>query len=219
MTSSIATGWQYASQAYDFKTIRVGGCECWVVREGGRQIVAPRGTDDLRDVAMDLFAFPKRESRIGWGHCGFIRGARGLFDKGLFGVLTKPEKNNPNSQPIDFRGHSLGGALAQNLACIAIAEGFNVSSVITYGSPMPFKKGTAKKWRQYAKQHNIEWINVINPGDPITELPFKWWNYKHVNPVLTNRESIGDFDNLFKKEYYLDHYQEAYDEGVMSIDS
>lgn len=175
-----------AEASYLDSTLCVGEIECLVTSMHGYQIVAPRGTEagallsghGWRDVVRDVRFMPWYDKRVGWSHAGFLKGARGIVDKGLFGLLRR-------ELPIIFVGHSLGGAIALNAAAMLHAEGFDAHHVVTFGSPRSFKKGTAKRF----KDTGINVVQYSNDGDPITDVPFRWWRFRHVNEVATSRKT------------------------------
>ncbi|MEM1156091.1 MAG: hypothetical protein AAGI44_18290, partial [Pseudomonadota bacterium] len=141
---------EMAGQAYLHHTVRVSEVEALVdpnfsIDGVDHQLVVFRGTETKLiseggwvDVLRDLRAYPWRDSRIGWAHTGFLKGARGVVDKGLFGVLRK-------DQPIAMTGHSKGGAIALPAAAILNEEGFSVNLVVTFGSPRVFTRGSVKR--------------------------------------------------------------------------
>jgi pimeloyl-ACP methyl ester carboxylesterase len=196
---------QFAEDSYTVTTVKVGEVECLVAECEPFQVVVPRGTEfgqffsggGWRDVLRDLRAFPWFSSRIGgFSHAGFFKGARGLVDKGLFGRLRR-------DKPILLIGHSLGGALAVNAAAILDAEGFNVSSVVTFGAPRTFTKGTAERF----KERGIYVVEFSNPGDPVPDVPFRWWGYRHINEVPTPRKANG---YSISDNHMLPWYREAF---------
>lgn len=185
--------------AYQRSTLRVGECECYVLQEKNAQYVSFRGTEakivtkgGWADVLRDLRAFPWHSARLGgWSHSGFYKGAKGVVDSGLFGILRR-------DTPIYFTGHSLGGALALNAACMMYTMGFNVCGVVTFGSPRTFTKGTANRWLGEVpiKQYS-------NEKDLVTKMPMRFFGYRHVNEIKTGLE----------KGHSLKHYQEVFRDG------
>ena len=175
-----------ADMSYEESSLCVGEIECLVTEFAGYQVVAPRGTEadalisgnGWRDIVRDLRVIPWKDKRVGWSHAGFLKGARGIVDRGLFGMLRR-------AKPIVLVGHSLGGAIALNAAALLHAEGFDVHHVVTFGSPRTFKKGTAKRFRDTG----INTVQYSNDGDPITDVPFRWWRFRHVNEVDTGRKT------------------------------
>ena len=190
-------------QSYIAKTIRVKEVECLVMKWDGYQVVAFRGTEfsdmletnGFWDVIRDLRAIPWYDKRVGWSHAGFLKGARGVVDKGLYGLLRRDE-------PILVLGHSLGAALALNAAVMLESMGFMVDGVIGVGSPRTFLKGTAKKVRKYG----LPVWEFCNHGDPVTHLPFSWWGFDHVNRI-----QIGDpeADLSISDNHMLSSYKET----------
>ena len=99
-------------------------------------------------------------------------------------------------------GHSLGGALALNLAALLDSNGYDVAGVTTLGSPRTFTKGTAKDF----KARGIPVVQYSNPGDPVPDVPMRWWGYRHVNEVFTDRLSDG---YSISGNHMIEHYEEA----------
>lgn len=197
----------YIDQSYIVHTLNVREVECLVVccAKSKYQFVIPRGTEfdkffsgnGWRDVLRDLRALPWRNSRLGgWSHSGFLKGALGLVDKGLFGVLRR-------EVPAIFIGHSLGGALALNCAAILHGEGFTVAGVITVGSPRTFMKRTATK---VSKLGFPIW-QFSNEGDPVPDVPFRFWRYRHCREIKTNRPGKG---YSIKRNHSLSAYKKAF---------
>jgi hypothetical protein len=179
---------ELAEVSYTKKTICVNEVECLVQEIDGHQVIAFRGTEadklisggGWRDVLRDLRAAPWYDKRVGWSHAGFLKGARGIVDKGLFGLLRR-------EKPIVITGHSLGGALAINAAAMLDYEGFKVVNVVTFGSPRTLIKSSTKR---FAK-NNIIVQQFSNAGDPVPDVPFRWWGYRHVNEITTSRIADG----------------------------
>jgi len=193
-----------STQSYQIYSCKVREVECLVIQMDDFQVVAPRGTEGSeliggqgwRDVIRDLRVIPWYDRRVGWSHAGFLKGARGLVDKGLYGMLKR-------EIPIVFTGHSLGGAIAINAAKILDAEGFNIDSVVTFGAPRTLTKGAVKNFQN----SGIEIVEYSNRGDPIPDVPFRWWGYRHINEVHTSRDPDG-YSAL--KNHLIEFYQDAF---------
>lgn len=199
----IASALKLSGDAYECVTLRVDGCEAYCTTFGDTQVVAFRGTEagnlitggGWKDVLRDMRAFPWWSARVGWSHSGFLKGARGVVDCGLFGILRR-------DIPVVLVGHSLGGALSINAAAMLHTMGFNVVGVMTFGSPRTFTKGTADKWRQ-----RLPIWEFSNAGDPIPDVPFKFFGYRHVNEIPTSRKADG---YSILKNHMIDFYYEAF---------
>lgn len=192
----------WMEKSYEDHNIKVAEVECLVDNHDMYQVVIPRGTEfsgffdegGWRDVIRDLRTIPWRSKTIGgWSHAGFYKGARGIVEKGLFGLLRK-------DVPTLFMGHSLGGALALNAAALLHKQGFNVAGVLTFGVPRTFTKGTAKK----IKKMFPVW-EFSNPGDPVPDVPFRFWRYRHINEIYTDRERDG---YSISNNHMMEHYAE-----------
>lgn len=189
-----------AAKSYKTYTHKVAEVECNLSIIDNIQVVSFRGTEasglisegGWRDVIRDLRTFPWYDRRVGWSHAGFLKGAQGIVDKALFGALRR-------ELPIVIDGHSLGGSLGINAAAILNAEGFNVTQVVTFGAPRTLLKSSAKR----LAKSGISIIEYSNPGDPIPDMPFRWWGYRHVNEVHTSRPAQG---YSIAKNHMLEHY-------------
>lgn len=198
----------FAHDSYNTYTVRVREVECAVIDKEDCQYVLPRGTEasglisdgGIRDVLRDLRAYPWPSKRIpGRSHAGFYKGARGLVDKGLYGVLRR-------EKPIRFIGHSLGAAIALNAAVLLHREGFIIEFVVGLGCPRTFTRRTAKR----VAKLGFPIYEFSNPGDPVPDVPFRFWGYRHINEIKTPREAKGYF---ISKNHMMPHYQEAFTDG------
>lgn len=194
-----------AQESYADHTVRVREVEV-LVRDlalEGIQVVIPRGTEfqglvsggGWRDMIRNLRAFPWYDRRTGWSHAGFLKGARGVTDRGLYGLLRK-------DRPVVCVGHSLGGALALNIAAILHHDGFLVSQVVTFGAPKTFAFGSDR-----FDKLGIPTVQWTNPGDPIADLPLGLFGYRHVNEVKTSRDAQG---YSISNNHGIDQYAEAF---------
>lgn len=194
----------FSQAAYEQQTIRVNECEAFMTRAHGAQYVAFRGTEaggaglsdwvanlikerGIIDILRDIRAVPWKNSRVGWSHAGFLKGAKGCVDHGLRGLLRK-------DQPIWLTGHSLGGALALNAAALLHSMGFDVAGVITFGAPRTFLKGTAERWAG-----EFCCLQYSNASDPVPDHPWRLWGYRQLNEVSTG----------FDGGHGLDDYKQA----------
>lgn len=177
--------------------------ECFVTKYKGCQVVAFRGTEaskffsggGWRDVIRDIRSIPWKDKRVGWSHAGFLKGARAVVDKHLVKSLDR-------NIPIYVTGHSLGGALAINASALLHAEGFIIKKVVTFGSPRTFTKDTVKLFRKTY----IEVDQYSNLGDPIPDVPFRFFGYRHINEIHTKRRRKG---YSILRNHMIPHYKEA----------
>jgi hypothetical protein len=99
----------------------------------------------------------------------------------------------------------LGSGLAVNAALMLHGEGFDVRGVVGFGSPRALLKGSARK----ARGRSIPFWEYCNYGDPITNLPFSWWGFDHINkinigdegtePSISDNHMIGAYFNNVKE--------------------
>lgn len=190
---------EFCIKSYDHASIRINEVEALVEVHDGVQYVAFRGTETdkmikgggWRDVWRDLRAIPWKDERIGWSHAGFMKGARVIVDNFLIYSLD-------NDKPVVVTGHSLGGGLAINAAALLHAEGYKINSVVTFGSPRTMLKDDAEKWRKI-----LNTTQYSNDGDPVCDVPFRFWGYRHLNEVMTDREAVGwGSDDNHALKYY-----------------
>ena len=173
---------------------RVGDVECLVKYDKGHQIVCIPGTEGVVDVVRDARLLPWYDRRVGWSHSGFLKGAQGLVDKGLFGMLRK-------DIPTFLGGHSMGGAVAINASSMLHSMGFKIAGVMTFGAPKTLRKSSVKRF----KATGIPIFEYSNPGDPVPHVPH--FGYKHVNEILTDREKDGfGALNNHLMEFYVDAF-------------
>jgi hypothetical protein len=198
----LADLFQITEDSYYNYSCRVNEVECLVTSLDQYQVVAPRGTEGgelisglgFIDVIRDLRFYPWYDKRVGWSHAGFLKGAQGLVDKGLFGMLDK-------DQPILFTGHSLGGVISINMAAMLHAMDFNVSGVYIFGAPRTLMKSAVTRFLKTG----IPIIEFSNRGDPIPDFPTRWWGYSHVNEQYTARKGRG---YSIANNHLLKHYGE-----------
>lgn len=195
-----------SAESYFKHTGRVNEVEYLISEVDGRQIVAFRGTEVDKflsgggwvDLIRDLRAFPWFDRRVGWSHAGFLKGARLVVERQLQYKLDR-------TKPVTLTGHSLGGALAMNAAALLKSKGFIVTDVTTFGAPRTFMRGTARNFR-------IPTTNYSNPGDPVPDMPFRWWGYRHVNEVPTIRPARG---YSILTNHLVSCYQEAFKDAEL----
>lgn len=188
-------------KSYKEETLSVSDVEAYVDDKAAKySYLAFRGTEASKfisghgwwDVVRDLRTLPWYDSRVGWSHAGFLKGARHVV-----GLLVT-DYGLTKDKPVIVTGHSLGGALAVNAAALLHAEGYTVHRVITFGAPRTFKWRTATKW---AKVLDID--NFSNHGDPVCDVPTSWLGWRHVNEVKTSRDPDGyGFDNHVLPAYF-----------------
>ena len=192
-----------SAASYDQLSCKIGETECLVTYIDDFQIVAFRGTEvsklisgsGWRDVLRDIRLMPWYDKRVGWSHSGFLKGAQDMVDHGLHGFLR-------TEKPTILTGHSLGGVLAINSAMLLHAMGFKVDSVVTFGAPRTFLRGSVRRF----KETGISILEYSNPGDPVPGHPFRIWGYRHVNEVMTDRKREAFSIN----NHLIDRYEEAF---------
>lgn len=196
----------YCERSYEEQHIRVNEVEAAVFQDPrGFAVVVFRGTEGGQlisgngwvDVLRDLRVVPWYDRRVGWSHAGFLKGAQGVVDRGLYGLLRR-------DQYIVCLGHSMGGAVALNAAALLEAEEFNVLACYTIGSPRTLTKGARKRFRKLS----VDVRQYSNPGDPICDVPFRWWGYRHLKEIHTDREADG---YSIANNHLVGHYRQAFE--------
>ena len=125
---------------------------------GKRQIIAIRGTANLKNVILDVELWRNKSKALGIRlHHGFEVAAGLVFaDVGRF--LDKGE-------PIVVCGHSLGAAEAIIVGMLLAKEGYSVEKIVASGPP---KVTDAEGWGTYK---NLPVIRVSSAFDPVPFLP------------------------------------------------
>ena len=191
--------------SYNKCTHRVKEVECYVHQTEEYQVVAFRGTEaslffsggGWRDIIRDLRVIPWHDKRVGWAHSGFLKGARGVVDTYLVKELDK-------NKPTYLTGHSLGGALAVVAAKLMHEEGFNVCGTRTFGAPRSLLKSSLESY----KAADLDTVEYSNLGDPIPDIPFRFFKFRHINEVFTPRRRNG---YSVMRNHMIPHYKESFD--------
>jgi predicted lipase len=114
-------------QSYRKSTFEEANIEVLLVKN----VIAFRGTDEVRDVFTDLRQVPWYFSELGFVPSGMAKKARRVYSKCLSLCL---EKNIDPSEVI-YTGHSLGGGLALLVASLAVRDECGPKEVVTFGAP------------------------------------------------------------------------------------
>lgn len=170
----------FCIRAYSEKTIKIRELECLVEVVDGKQIVAFRGSESglvsdlgIVDWLRNLLFMPWYVRKVGWGHAGFMRGGKDLYEKGLYGLLRR-------ELPIVLVGHSLGGALALVVARLLLKDDFKVLEVVTFGSPRVFQRGSSKRVLRAFVEQGVKVRSYYNKNDPVPCVPPEWLGYGHL---------------------------------------
>lgn len=127
-----------------------------LVRLPDYDVLAWKGTAELKDAVIDFRAFPPKPYAGGWCHPGFRSAHKSLWKQIL-------EHLDP-SKPLLVTGHSLGAALAELSA--ACTEGFADVSMVTFGKP--------NVWAKWTKR-NMDWLSlqlsVVSGSDIVAKVP------------------------------------------------
>jgi pimeloyl-ACP methyl ester carboxylesterase len=103
--------------------------------KGGRQaILAYRGTEaskgHVRDILSNIRVHAREWEGPGKAHLGYVRQYRAIRDDAIHWISRVSE-----SVPLVVTGHSMGGAMATMAAADCFERKWNVSRLITFGSP------------------------------------------------------------------------------------
>lgn len=101
------------------------------VRDGAI-FVAFRGTESARDVLVDVAAVTA-EGPFGHAHLGFLTAATLLWSE--VGRYVHAKLRESPARPVFITGHSLGGAVANLFAAMALQDRFGVAGLYTFGAP------------------------------------------------------------------------------------
>lgn len=143
-------------------------------KEGGRIIVAFRGTEKFRDLMTDIdsrtmhFSFGGKDVDV---HEGFLS-AYGSVREQILDMIKKGKK-------VVFCGHSLGGGLA-TIAAFDFKTNVNKKAEVgcwTYGSPRVGKKSFVSAFNE----SGVTSHRFVNIGDPIPEVPIAESGFIHVD--------------------------------------
>jgi triacylglycerol lipase len=161
-----------AAAAIGFPDVRLfdnDGSQAYRFRNEHDCIVVCRGTEptEWNDIHADAHATLAVVGTLGKVHSGFNREVADVWPM-LKEVLR------PNTQPLWFCGHSLGGAMATIVACRCrqSSSPSNPEELHTFGSP---RVGCGR----YARQTNVKHYRWVHNNDVVTRLPPVWMGYRH----------------------------------------
>jgi hypothetical protein len=126
-----------------------------------RQIVVSRGTANKKNVAVDL-----SYSKV-WNEKLQCYLHKGFHDSAVETWETVLPQLNPD-YAISFTGHSLGGAIAAICGMGAVANGFKVEYIITFGQPKITNREGAERWDA---DMQLPLTRVVHGQDSVTVLP------------------------------------------------
>lgn len=194
---------RYCKRAYSFPNVECSnGAEAYVAHLGESLVVAFSGTDSLLDAVLDIWAIPWKPSVLGvWLHRGIWKQTSAIYEK-LEPLLEK-------EIPIHLTGHSLGGGIAQQLACLLLKDGYEVASITTFGSMRAGFQGLTELTK------NISGKRYVRDGDTVPDLPPSIFLYKHDRPetLLKGDESYFGDHGLHGYESALTIHTSAPQEG------
>ncbi len=173
-----------------------------LMSKGGVKIFFFTGTEDLKDVAVDLNVelVPLRDSDKNiLVHRGFKDYADAALSGGNLETLLDYMKNNPDEK-VYITGHSLGGAIAI-MAAVRLADaGADMSriEVVTFGAPSVGNKEFAA-----AYQGKINLTRIFMKSDPISKT-LKIFGYEHFGAAVQYAEVEAHKKSFHAMILYLD---------------
>ena len=132
-------------------------------------VVVCRGTEarEWEDIKADANALAAVAETVGKVHRGF----KAEVDE-IWPYIEK--ELEPNTKPLWFCGHSLGGAMANICAgrCMLSYIKSEPEELYTYGSP----RIGCRRYVSHVKLNHFRWVNN---NDIVTRMPPPWLGYRH----------------------------------------
>jgi triacylglycerol lipase len=154
------------------------GSQAYRFRNEHDVVLACRGTEpsEWNDIQADAHATMSVVGSLGNVHSGFNREVDDLWP-------LLEDALRPNTQPVWFCGHSLGGAMATICAyrCKTASISSDPQELHTFGSP----RVGCKKYIRHAEITHYRWVHN---NDVVTRVPPVWMGYRHCgNEVYLDR--------------------------------
>lgn len=189
-----------------------------------QQIIAIRGTDNLKNIWEDVDFIPRPNRQLGiYVHCGFDDDAS-LILKDLLPHLD-------HTKPVIITGHSLGAAISTLLMMYLADAGFQLGPSYNFGQPKLTNAAGVAKYR------NLPLLRVVDENDVVPLVPPEdlldslHGTYEHLGPELTllsgkyyafmpdqqaTRRSHGSFWKNLGHESISAHYMAHYQQNIVS---
>lgn len=184
--------------------------------ETGVTVVAFRGTDDpvdwltnLKTTTVDISA----HSNEAWLHQGFAEALEEVYPH-LLNVL----KLGSDKSPLYITGHSLGGALATQLAIRLVsreddaaqaligAKDTRLRGLYTFAIPRVGNAWARNILDHYMNQSRNIQVAFQNHSDPVTKVPFHWWGFRRSSlQVILPQKTMGDLSDRSQWQCFADN--------------
>lgn len=186
-------------EGYRRHTARLPGDIEYLIEDyQGATVIVPRGTEATgfwknggwMDIIRDVRFFPWRDSRVGWGHAGFMRAAQKIADD--LGKYHLPGA-------VYIACHSLGAGIGVPLGKMLKANGLEVVEVVGFGAPRSLRTSAVKRY-------DVPCVLYRNGHDFVTTVPRRSWGYRH--PVEMVQLGVLNGKRTWK-DHPIDLYIEA----------
>ncbi len=167
--SQVAYG-EMPNEFLDVRPLGTSDCgRCTLLTAGGQDVLAFRGTKNLRDLLTDGNAWlDSIDNYPGLVHRGFAHAVHDLWK--WFGWRF-------GQRGVWITGHSMGGAMATLASVRLKAAGVNVAGVYTFGCP---RVGDS----EFSQAYGAAQFRVIDAIDFVPHLPAAF-AYRHVGTAVT----------------------------------
>lgn len=166
-----------------------GDVKCDLLPRGNELVIAVPGTDvhNALDLLRDADTWPMAVPGLGMMHAGFGEGGEALWEKinPLFGRQWAL---------VTYVGHSLGGAIAENLAAWhALMRSKQQFRVVTFGCP---RLAWLNPTFPALLKLGTEQVEYRNAGDPVLVEPPLWLGFHHGARGIKMGAAISGVDSL-----------------------
>ncbi|KKN51099.1 hypothetical protein LCGC14_0626090 [marine sediment metagenome] len=168
----------FMGRAYDDPpTFSSNGTQCSLYKIDDATVYAVRGTTkNYADIKTDLRGLPSFDIDLGWGHSGFQSAALAIWPL----IEASVYEQFVSHRRVIYVGHSLGGAVATNLARLTLKRRLGTPlALITCGSPR-VGLGSDLNESLASIPHRRRYVNG---DDAVTTHPWSVWGFRHVDEL------------------------------------